>query len=61
MINNFTKYKNINLIILLIIIIRAKSIYYIKKSLLIYRYQIIKYDYFNIANINNIGKDMVSL
>lgn len=61
MINNFTKYKNINLVILLIITIRAKSIHYIKKSLLIYCYQIIKYDYFNIANINNIGKDMILL
>lgn len=60
-IDNFIKYSNNNFIILFIIKIRAKSTIYIKKSLIICRCQIEKFDYSNLNNIDYINEDVVSL
>lgn len=60
-INNFTKYNNINLIILLIMNIRTEFANHIEKLLIICSCQVAKYNCFDIDNINNISEDIISL
>lgn len=60
-VDDFTQCSNNNLITLLIINTRAKSVTYMKESLIICHYQVDELDYPDINNINYVNEDDILL